>query len=478
MDKIWLKEEWVESFMNENGAKVLIVDDEQAIRQVLAASLKDEGYSVECAEDGKDGLDKINSFKPDVVLLDIWMPGELDGLQVLDEANRQQINTDFIVMSGHGTIETAVKATKLGAWDFVEKPLSIDKITILLSNVLAFQNIKSQKNSLLHKLRQNIAIVGRSVVMMQVKEQIARRNAKTNTVLLLGEMGVGKSLAAQNLHYFSPRAGNTYIDVNCQALPEELAETEIFGCAKEAFTGSEIDRLGKLQLADRGTLFLKEVDHLPVSVQEKLLLFLKTGQFTSYGGEKQKTANVCIIAASNANLPQAIKEGRLLQELYELMDRNSFYIPPLRERLDDLEELCQHFTMQFEKEGGFDPKTFSKLAYSKMAEYTWPGNVRELRNFIERIYLLTDEEEIGPDEIKIAGITSKADDPERFFEESSTLKQARVQFEKEFILKKLDENDGNISKTAESIGVERSHLHRKIKSYGIDQELKDTQESQ
>jgi two-component system nitrogen regulation response regulator NtrX len=444
-------------------AKILIVDDESAIRDVLTASLNDENYEVEAVPDGESALSKISSFKPDVVLLDIWMPG-LDGIEVLKQARPQFSGTEFIVMSGHGTIETAVKATKLGAWDFVEKPLSMDKILILINNIMAFQNERGEKNALLNKLRKNIALIGNSQAMISLKQMISRVAPTQSWVLITGENGTGKELVAQNIHYLSSRASQPFVEVNCAAIPTELIESELFGYEKGAFTGANSTKKGKFDLASGGTLFLDEIGDMSLSAQAKVLRILQERRFERVGGTETIEVDVRVIAATNKNLEKEIKEGRFREDLYYRLNVIPFHVSPLRDRIDDLPALISHFTSQFERQGGFRTKIFSEQAMQMLKTHTWPGNVRELRNFVERVYILTPGDFVDVHDLNFAGLSQD------FLGDNAdvTFREARARFEKEFLQKKIVENNGNISKTAELIGLERSYLHRKIKSYGID----------
>ncbi|MES2855553.1 MAG: sigma-54 dependent transcriptional regulator [Bdellovibrionota bacterium] len=450
------------------GVRVLVVDDESAIREVLGASLADEGYSVKTARSGEDGLKLIEEFRPTVVLLDIWMPGSMDGIEVLQRAKAKYPATEFIVMSGHGNIETAVKAVKYGAWDFVEKPLSIDKILILMNNISFFQIERGEKNALLNRLRRNFAIIGESSQMVQLKQLIARVASTNSWVLITGENGTGKELVAQNVHYLSPRAGKPFVEVNCAAIPEDLIESELFGYEKGAFTGADKGRRGKFDHANGGTIFLDEIADMSLKTQAKVLRILQERRFTRVGGEDLIEVDVRVIAATNKNLEVEIKEGRFREDLFYRLNVIPCQVPALRERADDVPSLITHFSEQFAKEGGYRHKLFSEQAIDRLRQYGWPGNVRELRNFIERIYILTPGEFVDVHDLKFAGLPNS--DKESPGDEISNFREARAKFEKEYLLKKIAENKGNISKTAEAIGLERSYLHRKIKGYGIDVE--------
>lgn len=444
---------------------ILIIDDEKPIRDILSASLRDEDYHVITAEDGKEGLEMLRSEKPAIALLDIWMPGDLDGIDVLREAKSEKLGTEFVVMSGHGTIETAVKATKLGAWDFVEKPLSLDKIHILLNNILAFQKEKSQKDALLNKLRKNIALVGDSLNMRETKERVVNLPSKAKLIALHGQVGVGKELLAENIHYFSERVGKAFVTMNCALTPDELLESEIFGFEKEAFTGAPKGKMGKLELASGGTLFIKEAHRLSADLLEKIAEYISTAKFQRQKGSQDIYSATRVILATSKTLGELKEEangfwGRIPAEY-------RFELLPLRERKEDIPALFDHFAAVSAKDSGTMKKNILPDAMKELVNYSWPVNIRELKNFVERLYLLVNSEEVGAEALSIAGLAIAMGEGINF-EGLDSLKEARARFEKEFILKKLSENEGNVSKTAENIGLERSHLHRKIKGYGID----------
>jgi two-component system nitrogen regulation response regulator NtrX len=448
--------------------KILIIDDEKAIGEVLAASLKDDGFTVDIAYSGKQGLEKIRDFAPDIVLQDIWMPGDMDGLQVLEEVKKGSYpDCQFIIMSGHGTIETAVRAVKNGAWDFVEKPLSMDKINILIANILNFKREQNEKNALLNRLRKNIALVGESPVLVSLKQMIARVATSNAWILITGENGTGKELVAQNIHYLSHRAGRPLVEVNCAAIPRDLIESELFGYEKGAFTGAERAKKGKFDFANGGTLFLDEIGDMSLEAQAKILRILQERSFYRVGGEEPIEVDVRVIAATNKNLEEEIKAGRFREDLYYRLNVVPLRVAPLRQRREDIAVLVEYFGDQFLRNNGYKRKAFSAEALLRMQAYNWPGNVRELRNFIERVYILTPGDDVDVHDLKFAGLT---DPPENNGNPDGllTFRDARARFEREFLIKKIEENSGNISKTAETIGLERSYLHRKIKSYGIE----------
>jgi len=447
-----------------SNVKILVVDDETPIRDVLSASLRDEGYQVTVAADGAAGIAAINETRPNIVLLDIWMPGELDGLEVLRRAKQNNPGVQFIMMSGHGTIETAVKATKLGAWDFVEKPLSIDKISILISNILSFQTERDDKIALLNKLRKNIAMIGESGSMKDLKQIIARVAPSQSWVLITGENGTGKELVAQNIHYLSPRASRPFVDVNCAAIPAELIESELFGYEKGAFTGADKAKKGKFDFANGGSIFLDEIGDMSLEAQAKILRILQEKKFQRVGGVETIEVDVRVIAATNKNLEEAIKRGTFREDLYHRLNVIPIRVAPLRDRVEDLPAIVAHFGEQFSRESGYNRKIFSDQAWERMRAHQWSGNVRELRNFVERLYILTPGDFVDVHDLKVAGLNDLAAGSST----ESSFRRARAEFEKDFLLQKISEYGGNISKTAEAIGLERSYLHRKIKSYGIE----------
>lgn len=451
--------------------KVLIIDDEAPIRSVLAAALVDEGYQVQTAQDGASGLKAIKDFEPRVVFLDIWMPGQLDGLEVLKQSRSMYPQVDIIMMSGHGTIETAVKATKWGAWDFIEKPLSMDKILLVLQNILSLQKEKQEKSALLNRLRRNIAIVGESAEMVAIKQLISRVAPTDSNAFIQGDSGTGKGLVAENLHYLSQRASGQFVEFNCASVPPDLVEMELFGYEKGSFPGAEHEKKGKFDLAHRGTLYLEEISFLDLSIQAKLLKIQRDGVFYRFGGTKGVPLDVRMMASSSADLEKLVREGKFREDLYYKLNIVPIRVPSLQQRLGDIPALVSHFSDMIVKDSGYRHKTFSSNALDKMRSYPWPGNVRELKNFVERVYILTQADFIDVYDVEFAGLdvlsSSDGQDP-KVVERAHNFRDARAQFEKEYLIEKIRQNQGNISKTAEAIGLERSYLHRKIKAYGIE----------
>ncbi len=453
-------------------ARILIVDDESPIREVLSASLKDEGHFVQTAPDGEKGIKAMREYQPEIVFLDIWMPGSLDGIEVLTTARKQFPNVEFIMISGHGTIETAVKATKLGAWDFIEKPLSMDKISIVISNIIQFQQEKEEKQALLNKLRKSIALIGEAPSMVGLKQMIVKAATNPSWLLLKGEKGSGRELTAENIHYMSPRASRPFIELNCATIPEDLIDPELFGYEKGAFAGADKLQKGKLELANGGTLFLEDIADLSLKSQEKLLRLLQEKKFQRVGGGELVSVDVRVIAATSHDLEADIKAGVFSEDLYHRLNVMPFRVPSLREHSEDIPALVSYFSDQAAKEAGSFRKAISEKAMAMMVAHSWPGNVRELKNFIERVYILTPGEFVDVHDLRFAGLAMESSESSSSTGsaggELSTFREARAEFEKQYLLKKISENSGNISRTAEVIGLERSYLHRKIKAFGIE----------
>lgn len=458
-------------------AKILIIDDEPPIREVLSASLRDEGHQVMTASDGESGLKAMKDFQPQVVFLDIWMPGSLDGLEVLTTARKLYPQIDFVMISGHGTIETAVRATKLGAWDFIEKPLSTDKISIAITNIIQYQQEREEKTALLNKLRKSIALLGEAPKMIALKQLIARISAQQAWILLTGENGAGKELVAQNIHYMSSRASRPFVEMTASSLAEDLIDAELFGYEKGAFPGAEKTQKGKLELAQGGTIFIDDIADLSVKSQEKLLRVMQEKKIQRLGAADWIEVDIRVIAATRADLEKEISISKFSDDLYRRINVISCAVPALREHAEDIPVLVEHFSELVAKEGGFVKKQISAQALQMMIDHRWPGNVRELKNFIERLYILTPDEVIDVHDLRFAGLnlSSTAPSSDAAGSESQsesysadTFREARAQFEKEYLLRKIQENNGNISKTSEVIGLERSYLHRKIKTFGIE----------
>ncbi|MFZ9595197.1 MAG: sigma-54-dependent transcriptional regulator [Bdellovibrionia bacterium] len=481
---------------------VLVIDDELSIRQSLTGALEDEGYRVLTACSAEEGIEVIRSQRPDVVLLDIWMP-RVDGIEALRQIRAQWSDQIVLMMSGHGTIETAVRATKLGAFDFIEKPLSLERLLVLLQNASALLALSRENQALRKHLSQKRPLIGEHAGMAQVHELIKRAAPTKGSVLVTGENGTGKELVVQRIHALSSRFNQPLVEVNCAAIPEELIESELFGHEKGAFTGATQLRRGKFDLAHGGTLFLDEIGDMSLKTQAKILRILQEQKFERVGGFQTISVDVRVIAATNKDLRLEISNGNFREDLFYRLNVISIVVPPLRDRVGDIPLLTDYFLKEFCTSHGRRLRQLSSEAMQMLMAYPWPGNVRELRNLMERLVILTTESEEGQ-EVSAADLLGHLHDdafrpqvqedsfcgliPKRegvgvlssssalssqapgasLGEEKRNLRDARHEFERSFILKTLEKNDWNVSRTAQILGIERSHLHRKIRSYGLE----------
>ncbi|HKW18121.1 MAG TPA: sigma-54 dependent transcriptional regulator [Terriglobales bacterium] len=442
---------------------VLIVDDEAAIRESLQGVLQDEGYKPASAESGEACLDALRRKAFDVVLLDIWLPG-MDGLDVLQRIRELENPPEVIIISGHATIETAVRATKLGAFDFLEKPLSIDKTLILLNNALQAKKLRQENKELKKQLTPKSVIVGDSVPMKALRQQIQVMAPTNGRVLIFGESGTGKELVAHAIHAQSLRKDETFLEVNCAAIPEDLIESELFGHRKGSLPSAIDDKEGKFLKANGGTLFLDEVGDMSLKTQAKVLRTLEEQNFTPVGGDEAVTVDVRVIASTNKDLEEEISRGNFREDLFYRLNVIPFSVPPLRERKEDIPLLAEHFLKEFSGQYGRRAREITDDAVEALMRYSWPGNVRELRNVIERIVIMNPTT-ARFDRKHLPALVYR--DGARRGGDFLTLHQARAAYERDYILKKLDENHGNISRAAEVLGLERSHLYRKMRALGI-----------
>ncbi|MBI2606857.1 MAG: sigma-54-dependent Fis family transcriptional regulator [Deltaproteobacteria bacterium] len=462
---------------------VLVIDDEESVRSSIAGALADEGFRVLTAEDGQKGFDLLVREQPDVILLDVWMAGpsgekQQEGLEVLARIKAQHPGAVVLIMSGHGNIETAVRATKLGAYDFLEKPLSLEKLLVMLQNAFQFRDLSRENQNLRSRVEKSRVMIAESAVMKALKQAIRRVAPANASVLVTGENGTGKELVAKSIHALSNRYDKPFVEVNCAAIPEELIESELFGHEKGSFTGATQMKRGKFDLAHEGTLFLDEIGDMSLKTQAKILRILQEQRFERVGGSQTIEVDVRVIAATNKDLPEEIRKGLFREDLYYRLNVVPFRVPPLRERGEDIRAITEHFFSEFASPEQ-KTKRLSEDAMPLFEGYSWPGNVRELKNTVERLVIFTDSEVISAEEIAVLlpGLASSAPPAasEAAIAQSviasagASLRDAKTEFEKEFILNKLRENDWNISKTAQILGIERSHLHRKIKSFGIDE---------
>jgi two-component system nitrogen regulation response regulator NtrX len=444
-------------------SRILIVDDEASIRRSLAGILSDEGYEAAEAADGEGALAALRTGPaPDLVLLDIAMPGR-DGVEILEEIERGWPGLPVVMMSGHGTIETAVRATQLGAFDFLEKPLSVEKLLLTLRNALEKVELERENRRLRSEAVRAHPILGESAVILKLKEQIRVAAPTNGWVLITGENGTGKELVAKQVHVQSRRAEQPFVEVNCAAIPEELIESELFGHEKGAFTGAIAQKRGKFELADRGTIFLDEIADMSLRTQAKILRILQEHKFERVGGTETIEVDVRVIAATNKSLEKAIQEGTFREDLFYRLNVIPFHVPALRERREDIPVLARAFLAEFCAESGASPKVLTPRALAALQAYHWPGNVRELRNLMERLVLLSPGAKIRPEDLPEdvrSGV--RADDPE-----GASLEGARRAFEREFLRERLREHGWNVSRTAEAIGIARESLSRKMRQFGL-----------
>jgi len=449
---------------------ILIVDDEISIRESLTGILQDEGFRPNSVESGEKAIEKISEDKPDMILLDIWMPG-MDGLETLTKIRNIYPDQLVVMMSGHGTIETAVKATKLGAYDFIEKPLSLEKVLLCIQNAIKISQLVEENRDLKAKIGKEHEMIGSSKPIRELKKQIKIAAPTSGWILITGENGTGKELVARSIHHNSHRQDQAFVEVNCAAIPEELIESELFGHEKGSFTGATTQRRGKFDQAHQGTLFLDEIGDMSLKTQAKVLRILQEHKFERVGGNKTIEVDVRVIAATNKDLEKEIAKGNFREDLYYRLNVIPFHVPPLRERSADIPHLATHFLEYFCSKESRETKCLDDDAMKAIQSYAWPGNVRELKNLIERLVIMSPGTMITRGQLpqSICGKQHPASTEQSSSSLSAdTYRCAKEEFEKEFLAQKLEENEWNISRTAEAIEIERSNLHRKIKSYGIE----------
>jgi two-component system nitrogen regulation response regulator NtrX len=451
---------------------ILIVDDEAGVRQSLTGILADEGYLADAVESGEACLAALEARRYDLLLLDVWLPN-MDGIETLSRVRALDGELPVVVISGHGSIETAVKAVRMGARDFVEKPLSLEKTLLVVKNALRQKRLETENRALKEQVEHRFVMVGESPAIRGLRAQIAQAAPSNGRVLIYGENGTGKELVARNIHQQSLRAEGPFVEVNCAAIPEDLIESELFGHTRGAFTGALAAKKGKFELADGGTLFLDEIGDMTLKTQAKVLRVLQEQKLEPVGGTGSVSVDVRVIAATNKRLDDEIRQGRFREDLFFRLNVIPFEVPPLRERRDDIPLLAQHFIREFSAEYGKRPKQLTEEARLCLTSHPWPGNVRELRNIIERLVIMTPGDGIDAQHLPapllsggIAGLKPAHDGSEPLADFPSLL-AARDDFEKRYIWKKYKECGGNMSRTAEALQVERSNLYRKMKVFGL-----------
>jgi two-component system nitrogen regulation response regulator NtrX len=445
---------------------ILIVDDEAGVRSALSGVLRDEGYLVDTAESGEACLERLTRASFDLIVLDVWLPG-IDGLATLTRLRERGVDAQVVMISGHGNIESAVRAIKMGAFDFVEKPLSLEKTVLVVRNALRQRRLEAENRALRAHVDRRLLMVGESAVMRQLRVQVEMAAPSNGRVLVFGENGTGKELVARNLHTLSHRRSGPFVEVNCAAIPEELIESELFGHVRGAFTGASADRRGKFEMADGGTIFLDEIADMSLKTQAKVLRVLQEQVFEPVGGSSSVRVDVRVVAATNKDLTKEIRSGRFREDLYFRLNVIPIVVPPLRDREQDVILLAEHFAAEFARDDGRRLRAFDPTARAALQAYGWPGNVRELRNVVERLMIMVPGDTITRRDLTFldgAGTTGE------MFESGAAaapLHEARDRFEREYILRALAVQNGNISKPADALGVERSNLYRKMRAFGI-----------
>ncbi len=448
-------------------ARLLVVDDEKGIRDALAQLFEYEGHQVECAEDGGSGIEKAQRLRPDVIFLDVKMPG-MDGLDALARIREHDSHALVVMISGHGTIDTAVEATRKGAYDFLEKPLDTDRLLVTLRRALELRGLTRSMADLKSQVESRYEIVGNSFPIRQVLERVEKVSPTEARVLITGENGTGKELVARAIHRLSARADEPFIEVNCAAIPSELIESALFGHMKGSFTGAVADRAGKFEQADGGTLFLDEVGDMSHDAQAKVLRALEEGVVTRVGGSKAIQVDVRVIAATNKDLAQEIEAGNFREDLFYRLNVVPIHVPPLRERREDIPMLVNHFAEMMAKREGVTPREFDESAVERLLDLPWPGNVRELRNTVERLMILAAGDSVRAEDVDLlAAGEGSAPGVGGEILSAETFSDFKDRAERAYILQRLRENDWNVAETARKIDMPRSNLYKKIEKYGL-----------
>jgi two-component system, NtrC family, nitrogen regulation response regulator NtrX len=447
------------------AARILIVDDEQSIRETLRMTLEYEGFEVEDADSGAAALEAVKVRVPDAVILDIKMSG-MDGMETLERLRQSTPTLPVILLTGHGSIETAVEATRKGAFDFLTKPPDREKILITLRNAITQTSLLRENREMRSQIEPSGEIIGRSRVMRELQETIARVAPTEAYILITGENGTGKELVARAIHRQSTRAGKDMVEVNCAAIPHELIESELFGHEKGSFTGATAQRIGKFEQSDAGILFLDEIGDMSLSAQAKVLRILEEGTFERVGGGKRISVDVRVLAATNKDLFTEIREGRFREDLFHRLNVIPIHVPPLRDRREDIPELVRHFLRESCKKNKLAERSIDEAAMERLCSMHWPGNVRELRNAVERLVIMV-AQRIGSADVGryVIGSVTPADDA---LPMDMNFQEFKDRAEKMFLQRQLERYDWNVSRTADELGIQRSHLYSKIKKYGLE----------
>ncbi len=444
---------------------ILVVDDEPGVRSSLSGVLRDEGFEVDAAASGEECLERAARATFDVIVLDVWLPG-VDGLMTLQRLRERKVDSQVVMISGHGNIESAVRAIKMGAFDFVEKPLSLEKTVLVVRNALRQRDLEAENRALRARVDRQHVMVGESSAMRQLREQVEIAAPTNGRVLIYGENGTGKELVARTVHQFSRRRNGPFVEVNCAAIPEELIESELFGHMKGAFTGAVADKPGRFEQANTGTIFLDEIGDMSLKTQAKVLRVLQEQVMERVGGTQRIRVDVRVLAATNKELSAEIRSGRFREDLYFRLNVIPIFVPSLRDRQDDIPLLADHFMALMAAEHGRRPRRLAPEAVARLQHYPWPGNVRELRNVIERLMIMVPGDTITAQDLAFLG-HDEVRAPVEPVDPSIPLADARERFEREYIRQALAAQHGNISRTADVLGVERSNLYKKMKAFGI-----------
>ena len=448
---------------------ILVVDDEQGIRQVLSDVLHDEGYRVTAVEDGYQALSVLDSEPVDLMILDVWLPN-MGGIDVLKQSKKQHPEIEVIIISGHANINMAVQAVKIGAFDFLEKPLSLDKTITVVQNALKMEELRKENKSLRQSLLAEDPMIGSSVALRKVRILIEQSAASDARILILGENGTGKELVAREIHRRSRRSAGPFVEVNCASIPETLIESELFGHEKGSFTNAVALRKGKFELAHGGTLFLDEIADMSLATQAKILRIIQELKFERIGGEKSIGVDVRLVAATNRDIEEEVRAGRFREDLYFRINVVPIHVPALRNRLEDLDELLAYFMDRFKRPADSRPRTLSPEAMQVLRSHPWPGNIRELKNFVERVNIMAEDSVIADDTVRRHLTSRKAPERGEPLKDYAAMKltQAKEEFERELLTRKLEEHRGSITQASQALGISPSHLHNKIRKYGID----------